>query len=49
MKSKPDTERRAGGGNDRGNGPAPRRDNRPSAPAPGNDWFSQALQQGKKR
>lgn len=49
MKSKPDTERRAGGGNDRGNSPAPRRDNRPSAPAPGNDWFSQALQQGKKR
>jgi uncharacterized protein len=48
MKSKPDTERRASG-NDRGNSPAPRRDNRPATPAPGNDWFSQAVQQGKKR
>jgi protein Tex len=47
MKSKPDAERRAGGGNDRGNSPSPRRDNRPAAA--GNDWFSQALQQGKKR
>jgi uncharacterized protein len=50
MKSKPDMERRAGGGgNDRNNGPAPRRDNRSNAPAPGNDWFTQAIQQGKKR
>lgn len=48
MKSKPDMERRAGGGgNDRGNSPAPRRDNRNSAPS--NDWFTQAMQQGKKR
>jgi uncharacterized protein len=52
MKSVPDMERRAGGGsgnnNDR-NGPPQRRDNRPQQQAPGNDWFSQALQQGKKK
>jgi uncharacterized protein len=50
MKSKPDTERRApgGGGNDRSGQQAPRRDNRSSAPA-GNDWFTQAMQQSKKR
>jgi uncharacterized protein len=51
MKSKPDMERRAGGGggnnNDRNN--QPRRDSRPPQQAPGNDWFSQALQQGKKK
>jgi uncharacterized protein len=51
MKSKPDMERRAGGGggnnNDRNN--QPRRDSRPQQQAPGNDWFSQALQQGKKK
>ena len=52
MKSVPDMERRAGGGsgnnNDR-NGPPQRRDNRPQQQAPGNDWFSQALQQGQKK
>lgn len=48
MKSKPDTERRASG-SDRGNSPAPRRDSRPSSPPSGNDWFSQAIQQTKKR
>jgi protein Tex len=51
LKSKPDMERRSAPGNspqgDRNN--APRRDNRPGSPAPTNDWFSQALQQGKKK
>ena len=48
MKSKPDPERRAGGG-DRSDRSAPRRDQRPSAPSGGNDWFTQAMQQSKKR
>jgi uncharacterized protein len=50
MKSNPDFEPRqrsnSPGGNDR---QAPRRDNRPSSPAPsGNDWFSQAMNKAKK-
>ncbi len=50
MKSNPDFEPRqrssSPGGNDR---QAPRRDNRPSPPAPsGNDWFSQAMNKAKK-
>jgi uncharacterized protein len=49
MKSKPDAERRGAGSHDRGHSSTPRRDNRPSSSAPGNDWFTQALQQGKKR
>jgi uncharacterized protein len=52
MKSKPDMERRSGGGNsERGGGgnPQQRRDSRPAQPAAGNDWFSQAMQQGKKK
>ena len=50
MKSKPDMERRSAPGDrnnqDRSN---PSRDRRPPQPAPGNDWFSQAMQQGKKK
>jgi uncharacterized protein len=53
MKTKPDFERRPGGGGGGQGGPGPRRDDRrpsprPAAPAPGNDWFSQALSKGKK-
>ncbi|BCX47581.1 RNA-binding transcriptional accessory protein [Haloferula helveola] len=51
MKAKPDLEPRSNGGG-RGNsqrGPRPqRRDHRPQ-PAGGNDWFSQAMDQAKKR
>jgi uncharacterized protein len=52
MKSKPDMEPRrfggGGGGNDRGPRPPARRDDR--APGGGNnDWFSQAMNQAKKR
>lgn len=49
MKSKPDMERRSGA-EDRGGpvrGPRPQRDDR--APQPGNDWFSQALQNNRKK
>ncbi len=49
MKSKPDAERRSGGGDRSNSGPTQRREQRPAAPAPGNDWFTQAMQQGKKR
>ncbi|MCU0797305.1 MAG: RNA-binding transcriptional accessory protein [Akkermansiaceae bacterium] len=53
MKSKPDMEpRRAGGGggnnNDRGPRPPARRDDRASGGG-NNDWFSQAMNQAKKR
>ncbi len=50
MKSAPDMEPRrsnGGGGNDRGPRP-PRRDPRPPS-AGGNDWFSQAMGQAKKK
>lgn len=49
MKSNPDMERRSGGGASDRSGPPQRRDSRPQQQAPGNDWFSQALQQGKKK
>jgi uncharacterized protein len=53
MKSKPDLEpRRApagGGGDPRGQRPEPRRDSRPQQGAATNDWFSQALNQAKKK
>ncbi len=46
MKSKPDMERR----NSSGGGASPqRRESRPASPSAGNDWFSQAMQQGKKK
>jgi uncharacterized protein len=55
MKSKPDMEPRrapAGGGDDRNRGPRPdqRRDSRPQQGGGGsNDWFSQAMNQAKKK
>lgn len=53
MKSKPDMEpRRApagGGGDSRGQRPEPRRDARPQQGGGTNDWFSQALNQAKKK
>ena len=53
MKSKPDLEpRRApagGGGGDRGQRPEPRRDARPQQGGGNNDWFSQALDQAKRK
>jgi uncharacterized protein len=53
MKSKPDMEpRRApagGGGDSRGQRPEPRRDARPPQGGGTNDWFSQALNQAKKK
>lgn len=52
MKANPDLEPRQSrgsspGGNDRR--PAPRRDNRPPQAPAGNDWFTQAMGQAKKR
>ena len=52
MKSKPDLEPRrapAGGGDSRGQRPEPRRDSRPQQGGGNNDWFSQALNQAKKK
>jgi uncharacterized protein len=53
MKSKPDLEpRRApggGGGENRGSRPEARRDARPQQGGGNNDWFSQALNQAKKK
>jgi uncharacterized protein len=52
MKSKPDMEpRRApgGGGDSRGSRPEPRRDSRPQQGGGNNDWFSQALNQAKRK
>ena len=53
MKSKPDLEpRRApagGGGDSRGQRPEPRRDARPQQGGGNNDWFSQALNQAKRK
>jgi len=51
MKSKPDLEpRRApGGGDSRGARPEPRRDSRPPQGGGNNDWFSQALNQAKRK
>lgn len=47
MKSKPDMERRSSSPDSRGTSrPAPRSNN---SPAPTNDWFSQAMQQSKKK
>tara|TARA_B110000037_G_scaffold163519_1_gene184743 strand:+ start:2769 stop:5090 length:2322 start_codon:yes stop_codon:yes gene_type:complete len=52
MKSNPDFEPRqrnsSPGGNSNNRRPQQRRDNRPQQPA-GNDWFSQAMTQAKKR
>ena len=52
MKSKPDMEPRrapAGGGDYRGPRPEPRRDARPQQGGGNNDWFSQALNQAKRK
>ena len=52
MKSKPDFEPRQNRGAPGGNNRRPqqqRRDNRPQQQAPGNDWFSQAMTQAKKK
>jgi uncharacterized protein len=49
MKAKPDLENRRSAPGDRDTrGPRPAREGRPAAP-PNNDWFSQALQQAKKK
>lgn len=52
MKSKPDLEPRrapSGGGDSRGSRPEPRRDARPPQGGGNNDWFSQALNQAKRK
>ncbi len=51
MKSKPDLEPRGGGGGGRGDqrGPRPQRRPQRSQSGGGNDWFSQAMGQAKKK
>ena len=49
MKSKPDFEPRQSGAGSPAARPQPRRDNRPQAAPAGNDWFTQAMGQAKRK